>query len=148
MPGERLLDPTHPPSKEEIIDFLGRPYGDQWATLDDFIQETYQAECAWRFYGSKNGWTLRYRKGGRPLCEITPEKGTLTVLIVLGSQEAADTQTCLDTFGPMTRECFTAARAFHDGRWLWLHIQETRDVEDVEKLLIIKRKPSKKKTKA
>jgi hypothetical protein len=34
---------------------------------------------------------------------------------------------------------------FHDGKWLWIPVQDAQDLEDVKQLILLKKRPEKKK---
>jgi hypothetical protein len=144
MAFERMLDKTNQPNNEAVAAYIGEPLGECWAALDRFLKETYEVEPQANF-SPTYGWSFRYRKS-RPLCEILPEKGRFTVLVVLGAKEAAEALAQAGMLGENVRGCLENTQPFHDGRWLWLHVQDERDMEDVKRLILLKRKPIKKKT--
>jgi hypothetical protein len=138
-----MIDGSHKPSDEEIAGFIGGKPGEAWLEIRNFIRDHYDIEPERIFGGAKHGWEIRYRKGGRTFCSITPEKGAVRVLIVLGREEAEKALAIKSELGSRTNEIIDGARQLHDGRWLWLRPSETSDVEDIKKLLQIKRKPKK-----
>lgn len=141
---ERMLDRSKQPGSEEIIAFIGQPLGEQWVLLDAYLREAYEVEPQPDF-SPTYGWSFRYRKS-RPLCEILPENGSFTVLVVLGGKEAAKALSQMDLLGPTVRTYLENTPPFHDGRWLWIRVQEARDVEDIKRLVALKRKPIQKKS--
>lgn len=146
MPPERMLDKTHAPAEEEVLAFIGQPAGQFWLTLSHFVRETYDLAPEWKFEGSKNGWTLYCRKSGRALVNLSPDSSGFTALVVLGAQEAEKALAAADRLGPAVREILETAQVFHDGRWLWIRVQTTQDVEDIQSLLLIKKNPVRRKT--
>jgi hypothetical protein len=144
MAYERMLDKTHRPGEAEILNCIGQPVNESWTALHAFLKDAYQVEPEFKFGGSKYGWVFSYRKGGRPLCDLFPESGSFTALVVLGRKEAAEALAALDSFGPNVRACLENTPAFQDGRWLWIRFQEPRDVADIQQLVLIKRKPARK----
>ncbi len=144
MAHERMLDKTHQPNEAEMLGFIGHPVSDCWSALRVFLEDTYQIDPELKFGGAKYGWQYSYRKGGRPLCDLYPESGGFTTLVVLGGKEAAEALAALDGFGPNVRACLENTPAYHDGRWLWIRVQEARDVEDIQRLVLMKRKPARK----
>lgn len=143
MERERMIDGAHKPSDEEIATFIGGKAGKAWLELRNFVRDHYEIEPEKMFGGAKHGWEIRYRRGGRTLCSITPEKGAVRVLIVLGREEAEKALGAKSEFGSKTYEIIEGARQLHDGRWLWLRPTELSDVEDIKRLLQIKRRPKK-----
>jgi inhibitor of KinA sporulation pathway (predicted exonuclease) len=144
MAYERMLDKTHQPGEADMLGCIGQLVSECWIALDQFLRETYQVEPELKFGGTKYGWVLSYRKGGRPLCDLYPENGAFTVLIVLGGKEAAQALAELDSFGPTVRGYLENTPAYHDGRWLWIRVQQSRDIADIQRLLLMKRKPARK----
>ncbi len=143
MERERMIDGTHKPNDKEIADFIGGQAGKAWLEIRKFIKDRYDIEPEMVFGGAKHGWEIRYRKGGRTLCSITPEKGTVKTLIVLGREEAEKALSAKSELSPKTNETIEGAKQLHDGRWLWFRLTEPSDAQDIKKLLQIKRKPKK-----
>jgi hypothetical protein len=48
-----------------------------------------------------------------------------------------------ETLSSKTNELLGAIEQLHDGRWLWIRVKTTSDIEDVKELLQVKRKPRK-----
>ena len=143
MSFERMLNKTRQPDAQEMLMVVG-PLAGCWEQLNRFVQTTYEVQPVVHFGGAKYGWEIDYRKGGRPLCALYPEQNAFTVLIVLGAKETAQAVENLEIFHPNVRACLEDTPSFHDGRWLWIRVRGCQDVEDIEKLLVIKRKPVKK----
>ena len=146
MAYEHMLDKTKTPTPDEILTTIGQPSGELWISLSQWIQSTYDVLPELKYGGAKYGWAMNYRKGGRAVCSLTPERGAFTALVVLGAQAAEEVLACLESFGPAARSSFENAHAFPDGRWLWIRVQQACDVEDIQRLLLIKRKPARKKS--
>ena len=83
-----MLDKTRKPDSKEIISFIGDQVDTKWLEMEDFLKTHYDFKPETVFYGNKYGWTVRYRKSGRTLCSLFPEKGSFTVLITLGEKES------------------------------------------------------------
>lgn len=144
MPFERFKDRNHPPTREEILTAITSPLNDCWAALDAFLRDTYQVDSE-PVFGPSYGWSYRYRKGGRPLCEVYPEHDSFTVQVVLGKKEAEQALAQADLLGPNVRSRLENTPAYHDGRWLFIQVQDPRDIEDIQRLVLIKRPAPKKR---
>jgi hypothetical protein len=145
MTPERMLDKTRPPTEDSVVAFIGQPAGQYWVDLSRYIVETYLLTPEWKYEGARNGWSMYCRKGGRPLCTLSPNSQGFTALVVLGSKEAAEALAMIDQFGPVVRSCLESAHVFHDGRWLFLPVQDAQVTDDIKRLLAIKKNPPKKK---
>lgn len=143
MKRDRMTNPDHPPLDEEICAQVGAQRFGCWQALAHFLQTTYAIEPLWKYESKANGWGMYWRKGGRALCTLYPERDGLLVMLVLGRQEGAAALAARDTLGENVGSCLEQAGVFHDGRWLFIDVQSARDVEDIQRLLLIKKRPPK-----
>jgi hypothetical protein len=147
---ERMMDKTTQPSDEDMINWIGQPIAAEWIALRQFLTETYDIVPIFNSGGKRYGWNLQYRVGGRPLCEMYPEHGSFTALVILGQGELEQAMERLETFGSIVRQALTDTPRYHDGCWMYIRASDSRtcrsDVQDIVKLILIKRKPSRKKT--
>jgi hypothetical protein len=150
MAYERLIDKNAQPSDTDMIDVIGLHLAQAWTGLRRFLVETYDIVPFLQYGGKRYGWNLQHRKGGRPLCEMYPECGSFTALVVLGKKELEAALARLDSFGPTVRQALLGTPRFHDGCWLYLRVTDPRtcqqDALDIEQLILIKKKPPRKKS--
>lgn len=139
----RITDKKHKPTEQEILGYIGERAKEAWLEVRQFIEDRYDLVPETIFYGTKYGWTIRYRKSGRTLCSLFPEKGGFTVLIVLGKKESEKALLLRSELSSKIRKLFEDTEQLHDGRWLWIRLLTTSDTHDVKKLLQLKRKPKK-----
>lgn len=140
---QRMIDGGHTPAEKEIADFIGKPADGAWVELRRFLEENYGITPEMMFGGAKHGWEVRYRKSGKTLVTLTPEKGAVRVLIVLGKQESEKALSMRKELSAKMYKLIEDTKQLHDGRWLWIRLYATKDADDVKKLLPIKRKPKK-----
>ncbi|MFW9856199.1 MAG: DUF3788 domain-containing protein [Candidatus Thorarchaeota archaeon] len=140
----RMLDKTVKPDSEAIISFIGDPCAAKWLEMEEFLKTRYDFKPETVFYGNKYGWTVRYRKSGRTLCSLFPEKGAFTVLITLGKREAEIVLSMKDELSSSTFNVVQESRQLRDGRWVWIRIVRPNDMTDIKKILSVKRKPKNK----
>jgi hypothetical protein len=110
-----------------------------WQRLTTFIADAYVIEPTYVPPSRNYGWDVKYRKGGKTLVSLTPEEGRFTALVLLGEKES-EAARALD-LGAHVRKVFDEARPLRDGRWLIIPVESNRDVEDIEALLAVKRRP-------
>ena len=139
----RMTDKARKPTEEETVSFIGERAKGAWLEIRQFLEDRYDLVPETIFYGAKYGWTIRYRKGGKTLCSLFPEKGGFTVLIVLGKKESEKALSMQDELSSKIRKLLGDTKQLHDGRWLWIRLLTTSDTDDVKKLLQIKRKQKK-----
>ncbi len=137
----RMIDKAREPTEEDMMRFVGERAEAAWTELRQFIENSYDFLPETVFYGAKYGWTVRYRRSGKTLCSLFPEKGGFTVLVVLGRKEAKKTLSMRNELSSRVNEILGNTEQLHDGRWLWIRMLAMNDVDDVKKLLQTKRKP-------
>lgn len=126
------------PTEEEILSALG-PVASLWKRLTGYVQDAYGVEPTFVPPSRHYGWDVKYRKGGKTLVSLTPDEGRFTALVVLGEKETEAARELV--VGSHVRRVFDEARQLRDGRWLFVGVESERDVEDLEKLLAVKRRP-------
>jgi len=139
----RMIDKAHKPTEDEMANFIGEPAKGVWVEIRRFIEEHYDIIPETVFGGAKYGWEVRYRKSGKTLCSLTPEKGGVMVLIVLGKKESEKALSMRNELSPKMFKLIENTKQLRDGRWLWIRLLTANDANDVKKLLPIKRKPKK-----
>ena len=137
-----MMDGTRAPTEQEMADFIGEPAKGAWTRLRRFLKENYDI-IPEMIFDKKHGWDVRYRKSGKTLVTLTPEKGAVRILLVLGREESEKALSMRDELSPKMYRFIEETKQLHDGRWLWIRLFQTNEAEDVEKLLAVKRKPKK-----
>jgi len=131
---------SHQPSPEEIRSALGSLYP-LWERLTRFIDTSYQIAGEFSFWGPANsGWNLRYRKTGKALVALYPQKERIIAQVVLGKAQAERALSL--KLGEKVSKMLREAPQLRDGRWLSIPILNEADAEDVEQLLLVKMGPT------
>jgi len=138
----RMLDKEHEPTEAEIQDTLGEA-APAWVDLRQYIADYYTFMPEMDFGGKNYGWMIRYRRSGKTLCSLYPERGAFTALVVLGRQESEKAFAMIDELTPHVAGILRDAKPLHDGRWLWIRVISTDDADSIKRLLAAKRKPKK-----
>lgn len=146
---ERMMDKSTQPSDQDMIDWIGQPIAEEWIALRRFLTETYDILPIFNSGGKKYGWNLQYRIAGRPLCELYPEHGSFTALVILGQADLGQAMDRLEMFGSVVQHALTETPRYHDGCWMYIRVTDSRtrhqDIKDIEELILIKRKPVRQK---
>ena len=138
MSYERMIDKVHQPTDREILKTIGDTA--LWLELRQYLESAYDFSPELVDYG-KYGWTIRYRKSGKTLCSLFPERGAFTALVVLGKKEAEKALSMMDQFNENVRGSLNDAEQLHDGRWLWIRVRKHSDINSIKNLLRLKREP-------
>ena len=146
---ERMLDKSTQPSYEDMVNWIGQPIATEWIALRHFLEETYAILPIFNAGGKRYGWNLQYRIARRPLCEMYPEHGSFTALVILGKDELGQAMDRIEIFGPTVRQTVKESPRYHDGCWMYIRVSDSetchQDIQDIQELILIKRKPVRKK---
>jgi hypothetical protein len=140
MSYERMLDKDSEPTQRDISKWMGKG-ASLWSDLRAYLLSHYDHVPQVDFGGKKYGWSIRYRKGGKTLVTLFPERGAFTALVVLGGKETARAQATTDELSPRVRRLFQETEQLRDGRWLWIRPSSKADVESIKALVSTKRQP-------
>jgi len=140
--GQRMLDGSTQPDAESVTEWLGAGEYRHWTRLLEFIEVNYPGVFTpdWIFGGKKYGWGLRFKKS-KSFCTLIPGRNRLVVQIVFGGEEREKAEKILPELTPNVRKAYTEATTYHDGKWLAVVANRQETLDDIEKLLAIKRKP-------
>lgn len=67
-------------------------------------------------------------------------------MIIFGKAEREKFESQRAEFSAFVQEQYDAATAYHDGKWLMLELEDMSLLDDIQKLLAIKRRPNKKRS--
>ncbi len=140
--GQRMVDGGRRPDAASVAQWVGADNYKRWTHLTEFIESHYPGVFTpdWLFGGKKHGWGLRFKKS-KSFCTLIPERNRLVVLIVLGGKEREETEKILPELSPSIRKTYTEATTYHDGKWLAIVADHDEILDDIKRLLVIKRKP-------
>ena len=65
-------------------------------------------------------------------------------MIIFGKEERTKIEEMRNEISPSILEIYDTAETFHDGKWVMFNITNNLIIEDLKKLLFIKRKPNRK----
>ncbi len=133
-----FLDKNHMPSPEDVQAALGAQYG-LWIKLLSFMEVNYQIPIDFSYGGKKYGWNLWYRKGGKSLASLYPQDQHFIAQVVLGKAEVEKAMQ-LD-LGEKVGGLLKETPSLHDGKWLFIPVRAETDEQDVEQLILVKRRP-------
>lgn len=101
-------------------------------------------EQTWNKGGKNWNYECEFRKSGKTLCAFYFKKNTLGFMIIFGKNERTKVEEIRNQLSFSVLETYDNAEVFHDGKWVMFHITNHSIIEDLKKLLFIKRKPNRK----
>jgi len=129
------------PTEDEMYEFLGKQAGLMWKQITNYVDENYEFEPA--RYGEGLDATIRYKRSGKTLLTFYPKRNELTVLIIFGKKEVEKFKNFKTEFSSELIDIFVNTKQYHDGRWLHIKIPPFNHLDDIKRLLMIKKKPRK-----
>ncbi len=128
--------------KEELEQLVGVDKVNIFNTIVDEITKIYDMEQIWNNGGKKWRYEYKFRKGGKTLCAFYFNSHTLGFMIIFGKNERAKVEEIRSALSSDVLTSYDAAETFHDGKWVMFNIVDYSIIEDLKKLLFIKRKPN------
>ena len=130
---------------EEVKTMLGST-STAWEKLVGHIRYHYVMDEKW-VEGKpthKNYNNLFIRRGGKSLIILAVRENYFMVAVVLGKAERDKFDEQRETFGETVCKEYDKAETYHDGKWLGFDVYDEGPVDDIIRLLHLKRKPNRK----
>ena len=130
--------------RQALLELTGERLTGVWQELCTAIEAEYDTERLWgRGFGC---WTYeyKYRRGGKTLCTLYAKEGTICLLVTFGRAEREKFDARRDSFSERLQELYDNTRTLHDGKWLWIELQDSSLTGELLELLHIKRRPNRK----
>jgi len=111
-----------------------------WSELMDFMDENYDCE---KMCEDKN-MNIKFRKSGKTIVSMCINADKVNVLIIYGKNERAVFEEKTNEFSDYIVEFYNKSKTFHDGKWMFIDLFDKTYVDDIKKMILIKKKPNKK----
>lgn len=116
-----------------------------WEEMTAAIDALYDVDRLWgKGFGQWQA-EYKYRRGGKTLCTFYAKEGAAVLLITYGRAEREKFENIRADLSPALITIYNETVVLHDGKWLWLPLDEKLQLQDVMAMLRIKRKPNRKK---
>ena len=130
--------------KEELEKLVGIDKVNIFYDIVDEIVKLYDMEQIWNNGGKKWTYEYKFRKGEKTLCAFYFKENILGFMIIFGKEERVKVEKIRNELSFDVQKVYDEAQIFHDGKWVLFNIIDYLILEDLKKLLFIKRKPNKK----
>ncbi len=131
------------PTNEEMIALIGQQLFEVWTRLCDLIESKYELECLWNSGGKKWTYEFKYRRGGKTLCALYAKENVFGFMVIFGKEERAKFEASREDCTLEVQKIYDESTTYHDGKWMMFELTDASLFSDMEKLLLIKRKPNK-----
>jgi len=137
---ERIYQQEPLPDLKELRKFISsKKTIKAFDSLLKFLEDNYNFEQQIFFGGKKFGVMLRYRKNGKTLVSIFPEKDAFSVVLVYGKKEVITFEANRESFSTFMTDIFDNTPQLHDGRWMLITLTDNSLLSDLEKMIMIKK---------
>ena len=112
--------------------------------LTDRIDSLYDVDRLWnKGFGN---WKVeyKYRRGGKTLCTFYAKENVAYCLITYGKAERVKFEGLKASVSKQLQDIYEQTETLHDGKWLWIPLDDQINVEDIIVMLKIKRRPNRK----
>ena len=142
---ERIYTKEPLPDMAEIRNFIeSKKALKAFDALNEFVLNNYYFEQEICYGGKKFGVMVRYRKNGKTLVSIFPEKNKFAVVLVYGKKEVILFESQRETFSPFIVSTFDETPQLHDGRWMLIRLEDDTYLPELAKMIMIKKAVKKK----
>lgn len=117
-----------------------------WEKLIGHIRFFYAMDELWKEGNPahKNYNDLYIRRGGKTLAILSLREEYFIACIVLGKDEREKFDEQREMFSAVVRKVYDETNVYHDGKWLAFDVYDESLIDDIIRLLHIKRKPNRK----
>lgn len=137
---ERIYTQDPLPDLKELRKFISSKKAIKaFDSLLKFLDDNYNFEQQIVFGGKKFGVMVRYRKNGKTLVSIFPEKDAFSVVLVYGKKEVILFEANREAFGSFMTDIFDNTPQLHDGRWMLITLSDDSQLPELEKMIMIKK---------
>lgn len=132
------------PARDDMEALLGKDIAEIWERLAESIDELYEMDKYWNKGFGDWVYEYKYRRGGKTLCTFYAKQGVANLLIVLGKAEREKFEQQWEYFSESLLTLYESTKVLYDGKWMWIPIDQKLEVEEILRMLRIKRRPNRK----
>lgn len=131
-------------NREELENLVGCNKANIFYDIIECIESLYDMDQTWNNGGKKWTYEYKFRKGGKTLGAFYFKENVLGFMIIFGIKEREKVEEIRNSLSSKVLEEYDNAQTYHDGKWVMFEVNDYSVIEDLKKLLLIKRKPNKK----
>lgn len=132
------------PLNSEIRELIGLSKSNIWNSLTASIDRLYDMERIWNKGFGDWVYEYKYCRGGKTLCTFYAKQNVANLLIIFGKTEREKFELQRNVFSEQILALYDTTETYHDGKWLWIPLDEKLLSDDILNMLKIKRKPNRK----
>jgi len=98
-------------------------------------------EVPWQHKGIDS---LKFRQGSKTILSIYIYEDRYDFQVIFGKAEREKFEAERGDFPPEIQQIYDNSQTYHDGKWMMISVADTKTLEAVKKLILIKKKPNRK----
>lgn len=129
---------------EQLKELLPKESLLKWDELTEAVDSLYDVDRLWnKGFGD---WKIeyKYRRGGKTLCTFYAKNGVANLLIIYGKAEREKFEKIKESVSKPLQDIYENTEVLHDGKWLWIPLDDKVMITDIIAMLKIKRRPNRK----
>ena len=87
---------------------------------------------------------LKFKQGKNTILTVYIRDDRFTFLIIFGKKERQRFEEIRSEFSPYILDHYDGARTYHDGKWMFIDVTGLEQLDEIKKLVQIKKKPNRK----
>lgn len=132
---ERMLDKQKKPTPDQFSEYCGRCKM-LYLKADEFLTQVLKADKLMRFpYGNDYGWSFKYFKKGKLICDIFAEKNAFNVMLRLSN---AQFEKVCESVSSYTKEYIDNKYPCSGGGWIHYRVLNQENFDDMKTMLTMK----------
>lgn len=147
MEADLILNRSLEPSMLQIGAYVQGGAGKRWADITAYIEREFgvKPQTAYSVCSGKPGWNVKYKKSGKALCTLYPEREKYIALVVLNTNDMERFDAVKTAYSPYLNTLYEKCALFNGTKWLMISVTGDDIQEDLKKLLHLKLSAVKKK---
>jgi Protein of unknown function (DUF3788) len=125
------------PDDSDILRILGTSKNN-WDFLFKCLANELKIKGEYKFYGVNYGWAIRFNKSGRSIIALYPDEDSFTIQLILNGNQVD----CAlkESLQPEILNLIEQTEPIHEGKWIFIKVDEETDLKDIIKLVKIRQK--------
>ena len=132
---ERMLNKAETPEFDDLVRHSGNS-GRLWLELDEYMHRELGATRLIRFpYGNDYGWSAKYSKKSKHICDVFAEDGAFTALFQISMLAVESVH---DEIGDYAKSVWANNSPCSSGGWIEFRVLSDEHLQDLQKLITAK----------
>lgn len=108
--------------------------------MTSYIEENYNMVTLWNAGGKAGYYELKYQRSKKTLCSFYIRDQSFGFMVIYGKKEQALFEDQRNYFHQDIQTIYDNTKAYHDGKWIMLSINDDKYIEDMQAMIQIKKK--------